>query len=132
MIFPQFIILPIAVGLVWFGLSRGLSPLKSMQRAIRGRRPDDLSPIGTRGAPEEVLPLVDAFNDLLKRLNDKISSQKRFIADAAHQMKTPLAGLRPAAAARARRRSWRCARPIRPSCGAASSRSRSVRSAPPT
>ncbi len=93
-IFPQFIILPIAVGLVWFGLSRGLSPLKSMQRAIRGRRPDDLSPIGTRGAPEEVLPLVDAFNDLLKRLNDKISSQKRFIADAAHQMKTPLAGLR--------------------------------------
>ena len=93
-IFPQFIILPIAVGLVWFGLSRGLSPLKAMQGAIRGRRPDDLSPIGTRGAPEEILPLVDAFNDLLKRLNDKISSQKRFIADAAHQMKTPLAGLR--------------------------------------
>ena len=93
-IFPQFIILPIAVGLVWFGLSRGLAPLKAMQRGIRDRRPDDLSPVGTRGAPEEILPLVDAFDDLLKRLNDKISSQKRFIADAAHQMKTPLAGLR--------------------------------------
>jgi two-component system sensor histidine kinase TctE len=44
--------------------------------------------------PKKSSPLVDAFNDLLKRLNDKISSQKRFIADAAHQMKTPLAGLR--------------------------------------
>jgi len=93
-IFPQFLILPLAVGLVWFGLSRGLSPLKHMQRRIRDRRPDDLSPIDPRGAPEEISPLVDAFNDLLGRLRENVGAQKRFIADAAHQMKTPLAGLR--------------------------------------
>ncbi len=92
-IFPQFMILPVAVLLVWFGLSRGLVPLKSLQRRIRDRAPDDLSPIDPRGAPEEIAPLVDAFNDLLDRLHTTISVQKRFIADAAHQMKTPLAGL---------------------------------------
>ena len=58
-IFPQFLILPVAVTLVWFGLSRGLSPLKSLQRRIRDRSPDDLSPIDPRGAPEEIAPLVD-------------------------------------------------------------------------
>ncbi|RPH45131.1 MAG: sensor histidine kinase [Burkholderiales bacterium] len=92
-IFPQFMILPVAVLLVWFGLSRGLAPLKSLQRRIRDREPDDLSPIDPRGAPEEIAPLVDAFNDLLERLQTTIGVQKRFIADAAHQMKTPLAGL---------------------------------------
>ena len=93
-IFPQFMILPVAVLLVWFGLARGLAPLKTLQRRIRGRAPDDLSPIDPRGAPEEIAPLVDAFNDLLERLDESVGAQKRFIADAAHQMKTPLAGLR--------------------------------------
>jgi two-component system sensor histidine kinase TctE len=93
-IFPQFLILPVSVALVWFGLSRGLAPLNRMQRRIRERAPDDLSPIDPRDAPEEVSPLVEAINDLLARLGESIAAQKRFIADAAHQMKTPLAGLR--------------------------------------
>jgi two-component system sensor histidine kinase TctE len=93
-IVPQFIVLPIAVVLVWFGLSRGLRPLAALQSKIRARRPDDLSPIEAHAAPDEVAPLVEAFNELLSRMEQNLVAQKRFMADAAHQMKTPLAGMR--------------------------------------
>ena len=93
-ILPQFIILPIILALVWFALSRGLSPLAQLQERIRARPPDDLSPIDSSQVPEEITPLVGSLNDMLSRLSLSIEMQKRFIADAAHQMKTPLAGMR--------------------------------------
>ena len=93
-ILPQFIILPIVLALVWFALARGLSPLAELQERIRARRPDDLSPIDSHQVPEEISPLVGSLNDMLARLSQTIDMQKRFIADAAHQMKTPLAGMR--------------------------------------
>jgi two-component system sensor histidine kinase TctE len=93
-ILPQFIILPIVLALVWFALARGLSPLAELQERIRARSSDDLSPIDSRQVPEEITPLVRSLNEMLGRLSLSIEMQKRFIADAAHQMKTPLAGMR--------------------------------------
>jgi two-component system, OmpR family, sensor histidine kinase TctE len=91
---PQFVTLPLAVLLVWMALVRGIRPLSELERRIRARKPDDLSPIVEPSIPQEVAPLVDSINDLLDRLTASIETQKRFLADAAHQLKTPLAGLR--------------------------------------
>jgi two-component system, OmpR family, sensor histidine kinase TctE len=91
---PQFVILPLAVLLVWMALARGIKPLSQLEQRIRARRPDDLSPLDEKAVPLEVAPLVSSVNGLLTRLNDSIATQKRFLADAAHQLKTPLAGLR--------------------------------------
>ncbi|MCW7538958.1 sensor histidine kinase N-terminal domain-containing protein [Aquabacterium sp. A7-Y] len=93
-ILPQFVILPVAVLLVWLALARGIAPLAELQQRIRRRQSDDLSPIDEHEAPEEVAPLVRSINDLLARLDQSIKAQKHFLADAAHQLKTPLAGLR--------------------------------------
>jgi two-component system sensor histidine kinase TctE len=91
---PQFAIIPLAVVLVWLGLTRGLAPLTRLQSRIRARRPDDLSPIELPTVPEELRPMVVAFNDMMARLHDNLDAQQRFISAAAHQLKTPLTGLK--------------------------------------
>ena len=91
---PQFVILPLAVLLVWLALVQAIKPLNHLEERIRARSPDDLSPLDAEAVPLEVAPLVSSVNDLLMRLKDSIATQKRFLADAAHQLKTPLAGLR--------------------------------------
>jgi two-component system, OmpR family, sensor histidine kinase TctE len=91
---PQFVVLPLAVLLVWLALVQAIKPLNRLEERIRARDPDDLSPLDVEAVPLEVVPLVSSVNDLLMRLKDSIATQKRFLADAAHQLKTPLAGLR--------------------------------------
>ena len=115
-ILPQFVILPLAVLLVWLALARGIAPLNELQRRIRSRESSDLSPIDEQRVPDEVAPLVQAINDLLAcGWIQSMSRQKHFLADAAHQLKTPLAGLRTQAEldpARDRRRAVRLARGV--------------------
>lgn len=82
-----------AVALLWFGIGRGLQPLVLLSREIGRRSPRDLSAIDPHEAPAEVLPLVEAVNRLMGQLDEAASAQQRFLSTAAHQLRTPLAGL---------------------------------------
>ena len=94
MVLPQAILILLAGLAVWDGVGRGLAPLSTLRREIESRSHRDLSALSDEQAPQEVRPLINAMNDLLARLGTAISAQQRFIADAAHQLRTPLAGLK--------------------------------------
>lgn len=93
-VFPQFLMVLLGATAVWVGVSRGLAPLQFLQKAVASRSHLDLSPVDTNIAPEEAYPLVTSINDLLSRLRDDIKAQQRFVANASHQLRTPLAGLK--------------------------------------
>ncbi len=79
---------------VWYGVSRGLLQLDRLRKAVSARSRSDLSPLDENEAPLEVRPLVHEINDLLERLREDLLAQQRFVANAAHQLRTPLAGLK--------------------------------------
>jgi two-component system sensor histidine kinase TctE len=91
---PQLLIAFVAVALFWLGIGQGLRPLDRLRGEIAARSPRDLRPVSEQDKPQEVRSLVGALNGLLSRLNAAIESQQRFIANAAHQLRTPLAGLK--------------------------------------
>lgn len=93
-VLPQMLLIVLGVMCVSFGVTRGLRPLKALEHALSMRSPLDLTPVTSGVTPTEVRPLVDAINDLLRRLRDDIEYQHRFVANAAHQFRTPLAGLK--------------------------------------
>lgn len=93
-VIPQLLLIIMAGAAVWYALKRGLMPLEHLRQEVSRRSRDDLSLLDEKKAPEEVRPLIDAVNDLLQRLKQVMESQKRFIADAAHQLRTPFAGLK--------------------------------------
>jgi len=94
MMMPQAVLVILAALAVWFGVGFGLRALTSVRAEIESRSHVDLSPISESNTPYEVRPLVRAMNDLLSRLNAALAAQQRFIADAAHQLRTPVAALK--------------------------------------
>ena len=94
MVLPQAILIILAAFMVWYAVGRGLAPLSSLRREIENRSHRDLSALPVSQAPQEVRPLIRAMNDLLQRLSTVLATQQRFIADAAHQLRTPVAGIK--------------------------------------
>jgi len=94
MLQPLLITLPLLGLLIWFGVARGLRPLQALGRQVAARRPDNLVPLEVATAPVEVVPLVEGLNQLFARVRVSLESERRFTADAAHELRTPLAAIK--------------------------------------
>jgi two-component system sensor histidine kinase TctE len=90
---PQIVIIVLAAALVIFGIRVGLRPLESLVSALSQRSYNDMHALDVPGLPLEIQPIVQETNHLLERMNAVFEAQKHFTADAAHQLRTPLAGL---------------------------------------
>ena len=93
---PQLVVGGLAIALIWFGVGRALYPLASLSKIINARSPHDLGPIKGETIPAEMRSLVNALNAMFARLGEADAYQRRFISTAAHQLRTPLAGLKAA------------------------------------
>jgi two-component system sensor histidine kinase TctE len=92
-IVPVFALTLLAVGLVWFGIGRMFAPLTQLEEELRSRAPDDLSPLAVP-VPSEVSHLVSALNAFMARLGSTMERLSGLVAEAAHEVRTPLASLR--------------------------------------
>ena len=89
-ILPQLLLIAGVLVAVWWGVRQGLGPLTHLREALMQRSHRDLQPLAREQVPQEVLPLVESVNDLMQRLGQALEARNRFIADAAHQLKTPV------------------------------------------
>ncbi|HYC46262.1 MAG TPA: sensor histidine kinase N-terminal domain-containing protein [Burkholderiales bacterium] len=94
MVLPQLLLILCAAVLLWYAVGRGLAPLQALRREIENRSHRDLSALPVEQTPQELQPLIGAMNELLERLSLALAAQQRFIADAAHQLRTPIAGIK--------------------------------------
>lgn len=92
-VFPQLALILFAVAVIVGGVASGLKPLEDLAEALASRRRDEFTPLPVTTVPGEAQPLIEAFNGLLARLAQMLVVQQRFVADAAHQLRTPLAAL---------------------------------------
>lgn len=91
---PWGIMLPVMLIAIFFLISRELAPLKRVSRALKKRAPDDESPIEEKRLPKEVQPFVDALNALFRKTGDLLRRERRFVSDAAHELRSPLTALK--------------------------------------
>ncbi len=93
-VLPQLMLIAIAVGVIVLGVRRGLAPLRRLESVVGARAASNLEPLDPGGAPAELNGLIEALNGLLARTAGMVAAQQRFVANAAHQLRTPLAGLK--------------------------------------
>ncbi len=91
---PIALMAPLLMLVVWWVVSGSLAPVARVRSQVASRQPDDLSPVGEEGLPEEVRPLVAELNLLFDRVRRAFDAQKHFVADAAHELRSPLAALK--------------------------------------
>jgi two-component system sensor histidine kinase TctE len=90
----EIILTSLLMAMTWFAVSRGLKPLQKIRTALNARNQDDLSPVEEQNVPSELRPLVEAIDNLLNRTETGAKAQQDFLANVAHQLRTPLAGLK--------------------------------------
>jgi len=93
-VIPMLLMTLTAAVAIAFGVGRGLEPVSRLRDRLSARQAFDLSPVPLEGTPAELRPFLDEINSLLQRLSEAVEAQSRFVADAAHQLRTPIAGIR--------------------------------------
>ncbi|MEP7295575.1 MAG: ATP-binding protein [Burkholderiales bacterium] len=91
---PMMAALPVLALAVWWAVRRGVLPLRRLSLVLGQRSPQELRPVVIDGAPAEMAPALDALNGLLHRIAELVESERRFTADAAHELRTPIAAIR--------------------------------------
>jgi two-component system sensor histidine kinase QseC len=91
---PVMISLPVLAVLLWIAVARGLRPLVKLTSEVERREPDNLAPLDAGVAPREVVPLIERLNRLFTRIDISMQKERRFTADAAHELRTPVAAIK--------------------------------------